>query len=262
MKNVIFYINLIVALLCSCTDMPDEFYWKVNHIRTFNAYRSDDPKHVSVRFNLDVPLEASAEEELTEAYLIVGNHERGEEIDLMHIELMDILDHWKGGTVPISVELPYHIQGIENHYEDTYFYIHLASLHCYFDNDGKYIFKTSVPDIMNYVELQWLEVTDITSSSAKLNIRYKNPKQVAWEENESFVVYLSNHTYREWDQKVEIPFPKINQEQSEGILSAVINDLKPDSRYSAKFYRKVQKPFGNSGYSINSEPKEITFRTK
>lgn len=234
MKNFIFYINLIVALLCSCTDMPDEFYWKINNVRVYNAYHSYDPKHVSVRFNLDVPLEASAEEELTEAYLVAKR--RWDNTELTRVDIKDQLDHWKGGTVPVYLEIPYLNTNSYNKEEDTYIYIYLASPHCFFNNDDRPICTVKgVPDVTHFVKFHWEDVTDITSTSARVNIRYENPTQLAWKENEVFNIELFDYSNRKY-RKIDIPFPKEVQEQSKCIISAVIDGLTPNSHYEASFY--------------------------
>lgn len=234
MKNYILYITLIVALLCSCTDMPDEFRWSVKDIRVSDVYKSNDPKHVSVTFNLSAKFDTSAEEGPTEAYLIVGDYENGNRINIGNFNHPGDDITW---YVPnISLELPY-----TNYAEsDQNIFIYLASPHCCFDNNRSPILKVKVPSIRELVSFSCQEMTEVTSTSARINILYKNPTQVAWEENEFFTVDLGYYRYGYYDyyinynRTIKIPFPKDVQERSECVLSTVIDGLEPDHDYRVR----------------------------
>lgn len=233
MKHILLCISAITLCLVSCTNFPDELYCQFTKVEAKNIRFVYEPKEALVKFDLNVSFDASEEEILKEATLVVSESDlhwdREENSNLQHIDFVDKLDPRKGGIVPLSIRIPYtddnwkNISHIYTRFRTTHFE------HINGNNNPSPCFSVKKPLIKDIVTYD-IQIKEVTPTSVTLELNYKNPSELPWSNEYSVSVELYNvnvhYNKEEW-----VRLTSAIQSEKSSSISFTFEGLLPNTDY-------------------------------
>lgn len=233
MKHILLCISAITLCLVSCTNFPDELYCQFTKVEAKNIRFVYEPKEALVKFDLNVSFDASEEEILKEATLVVSESDlhwdREENSNLQHIDFVDKLDPRKGGIVPLSVRIPYTNDnwrdyiGIYTRFRTTHFeHINGESYHpspCFS------VKKPLIKDIVTHEA----HVKEVTPTTAIIEINYYNPTELPWNRFSYSIGVVIWNSYDTFKKYVDLT-PDM-QSRNSSVISFLFDKLSPNTTY-------------------------------